>query len=44
VKLSATIAMALGLWGAWMAYIRAPGFPAQVAEQFRIVYDFLLVT
>ncbi|MGY4396364.1 NADH-quinone oxidoreductase subunit L [Sphingomonas sp. UYAg733] len=42
VKLSATIAMAVGLWGAWMAYIRAPGFPAQVAEQFRVVYDFLL--
>ncbi|QNA84288.1 NADH-quinone oxidoreductase subunit L [Sphingomonas sp. So64.6b] len=42
VKLSATIAMALGLWGAWMAYIRAPRFPAQVAEQFRVVYDFLL--
>jgi NADH-quinone oxidoreductase subunit L len=42
VKLSATIAMALGLLGAWMAYIRTPGFPAQVAEQFRVVYDFLL--
>lgn len=42
VKLSATIAMALGLLGAWMAYIRAPRFPAQVAEQFRVVYDFLL--
>lgn len=42
VKLSATIAMLLGLWGAWMAYIRNPGFPAKLAGQFRVLYDFLL--
>jgi NADH-quinone oxidoreductase subunit L len=42
VKLSATIAMLLGLWGAWMAYIRNPGFPAKLASQFRVLYDFLL--
>ncbi|MES2059031.1 MAG: proton-conducting transporter membrane subunit, partial [Pseudomonadota bacterium] len=42
VKLSATIAMALGLWGAWMSYVRAPAFPGQVAEQFRVLYRFLL--
>ncbi|QNQ11558.1 NADH-quinone oxidoreductase subunit L [Sphingomonas alpina] len=42
VKLSATIAMALGLWGAWMSYVRAPAFPAQVADQFRVLYRFLL--
>jgi NADH-quinone oxidoreductase subunit L len=42
VKLSATIAMLLGLWGAWMAYIRNPEFPAKLADQFRVLYDFLL--
>jgi len=42
IKLSATIAMLLGLWGAWFTYIRSPGFPAAVAEQFRIGYRFLL--
>ena len=42
VKLSATIAMLLGLWGAWMAYIRNPGFPAKLAGQFSLLYDFLL--
>ena len=42
VKLSATIAMLLGLWGAWMAYIRNPGFPAKLAGQFSVLYDFLL--
>ncbi|MEO7687973.1 MAG: proton-conducting transporter membrane subunit, partial [Sphingomonas sp.] len=42
VKLSATIAMLVGLWTAWMMYIRSPGFPAALAEQFRVVYGFLL--
>jgi len=42
IKLSATIAMLLGLWGAWFAYIRRPAFPAAFAEQFRIGYRFLL--
>ena len=42
VKLSATIAMLVGLWTAWMMYIRAPGFPAALADQFRVVYGFLL--
>jgi len=42
VKLSATIAMLVGLWSAWMMYIRSPGFPAALAEQFRVVYGFLL--
>ncbi len=42
VKLSATVAMLVGLWTAWMFYIRAPQFPAQLAEQFRILYRFLL--
>jgi len=42
VKLSATIAMLLGLVSAWYAYLRNPGFPAQVAEQFHVLYRFLL--
>lgn len=42
VKLSATIAMLVGLWTAWVMYIRSPGLPAAVVEQFRVVYDFLL--
>ena len=42
VKLSATIAMLVGLWTAWMMYIRSPGFPAALVDQFRVVYTFLL--
>jgi NADH-quinone oxidoreductase subunit L len=34
--------MLVGLWTAWMMYIRAPGFPAELASHFRIVYGFLL--
>nr|WP_276046395.1 MULTISPECIES: NADH-quinone oxidoreductase subunit L [unclassified Sphingomonas] len=42
IKLSATIAMLLGLVTAWYAYIANPGFPVAVASQFRILYRFLL--
>ncbi len=42
VKLSATIAMLLGLLGAWVAYIRSPTLPARVASHMRILYGFLL--
>ena len=42
IKLSATIAMLLGLGTAWYAYLRNPHFPAVFAEQFRIGYRFLL--
>jgi NADH-quinone oxidoreductase subunit L len=42
IKLSATIAMLLGLLTAWYAYIRAPGTPAAVAGQFESIYRFLL--
>jgi len=42
VKLSATIAMLLGLWGAWVAYVRNPGLPGRIAGQFSVLYDFLL--
>jgi NADH-quinone oxidoreductase subunit L len=42
VKLSATVAMLSGLAIGWFAYIRNPRFPAQFAEQFRVIYLFLL--
>jgi NADH-quinone oxidoreductase subunit L len=42
IKLSATIAMLLGLVTAWYAYIANPSFPVAVASQFRILYRFLL--
>jgi NADH-quinone oxidoreductase subunit L len=42
IKLSAAIAMLLGLGTAWYAYVRDTRFPAAVAEQFRVLYDFLL--
>jgi NADH-quinone oxidoreductase subunit L len=42
VKLSATIAMLLGLAIAWYAYLRRPAFAGQFADNFRVVYTFLL--
>ena len=42
VKLSATIAMLLGLGIAWYAYIKRPSLPAAFAEQFGVLYRFLL--
>jgi len=42
IKLSATIAMLLGLLTAWYAYIRNTAFPVAMADQFRILYRFLL--
>ncbi|MFS0771386.1 NADH-quinone oxidoreductase subunit L [Sphingomonas sp. 1P08PE] len=42
IKLSATIAMLLGLYTAWYSYIRNTRFPAMVTEQFGVLYDFLL--
>jgi NADH-quinone oxidoreductase subunit L len=42
VKLSATIAMLLGLLGAWVAYIKSPTLPASVASHMRVLYGFLL--
>ena len=41
-KLSASIAMLLGLFTAWTMYIRSPDLPGKVAAQFSVVYDFLL--
>ena len=42
IKLSASIAMLLGLFGAWYAYIRNTAFPAAVTDQFAVVYRFLV--
>lgn len=42
VKLSATFAMLGGLLIGWLAYIKAPDFPAKFAAQFHVVYAFLL--
>jgi NADH-quinone oxidoreductase subunit L len=42
IKLSATVAMLLGLLAAWVGYIRSPDLPGKVADQFRILYRMLL--
>ncbi|MBX3564668.1 MAG: NADH-quinone oxidoreductase subunit L [Sphingomonas sp.] len=42
VKLSATVAMLSGLLIGWLAYVKAPEFPARFAEQFNVLYRFLL--
>ena len=42
VKLSATIVMLLGLFGAWVAYIRSPDIPARFTATFGLLYKFLL--
>ncbi|MBB5713969.1 NADH-quinone oxidoreductase subunit L [Sphingomonas aerophila] len=42
VKLSATIAMLLGLVSAWYAYIRKPETPAAVANSLPLLYKWLL--
>ena len=42
IKLSATVAMLLGLFGAWLAYIRSPRLPDQTAAQFGVLYRLLL--
>jgi len=42
VKLSASVAMLLGLFSAWYAYLAKPELPAQMAKQFSVLYDFLL--
>ena len=41
VKLSATIAMLLGLWIAWNNYIRNPGAAAAFVRQFPAVHRFV---
>jgi len=41
-KLSASIAMLLGLLTAIQLYLRKPDLPGKIAAQFSVVYDFLL--
>ena len=41
VKLSATVVMLLGLFTAWYGYIRNPKFPAAVADQLGVIYQFV---
>ena len=41
VKLTATIVMLIGLFVAWMAYIRDTSIPVKTAEQLGPVYRFL---
>ena len=42
VKLSATIAMLLGLGFSWYAYIGKPGLAGAIADNFRVLHTFLL--
>lgn len=42
VKLSATVVMLLGLFGAWVAYIKSPSIPARFTATFGLLYKFLL--
>lgn len=42
VKLSATVVMLLGLFGAWVAYIKSPTIPARFTATFGLLYQFLL--
>ncbi|WP_404369055.1 NADH-quinone oxidoreductase subunit L [Sphingomonas sp. MMS24-J45] len=42
VKLSATIAMLTGLFGAYIFYIRSPQAPVKLAETYRPIYLWLL--
>ena len=41
-KIATFLAMLLGLFGAWLAYIRSPSLPKATAEQVEVLYRFLL--
>ncbi|WP_324260265.1 NADH-quinone oxidoreductase subunit L [Altererythrobacter sp. H2] len=41
VKLTATFVMLLGLFGAWLAYIKDTSIPAKFVEQFSFVHRFV---
>ncbi len=41
VKLAATIVMLIGLFGAWMAYIRRTDLPKRFTTTFDALYDFI---
>ena len=42
VKLAASIVMLIGLFAAWYVYIRNWGLAAKIADQFELLYQFLL--
>ena len=42
VKLSATVAMLIGLGAAWFAYIKSPDLPGKIATNIGGLYRFLL--
>ena len=42
VRYAATIVMLLGLFGAWLAYIRSTDIPAKFTGTFEVLYDFIL--
>jgi NADH-quinone oxidoreductase subunit L len=42
VKLSPAVVMLVGLFIAWQAYVRRPGWPDAFVGQFRVLYVFLL--
>ena len=41
-KIATFLVMLLGLFGAWLAYIRRPSLPAATADQVQVLYRFLL--
>lgn len=41
VKYSAFVVMLLGLFGAWLAYIKDTSIPGKFVEQFRYVHNFV---
>jgi NADH-quinone oxidoreductase subunit L len=41
VKLAATVVMLLGLFGAWLAYIRSTDLPRKFTTTFDALYDFI---
>ncbi len=42
VKIATFLVMLLGLFGAWLAYIRSPSLPKATTEQVEVLYRFLL--
>ncbi|MBY0582373.1 MAG: NADH-quinone oxidoreductase subunit L, partial [Sphingomonas sp.] len=42
VKLSTAIVMLLGLYGAWLVYVRRPALAGQIADHLRVLHNFLL--
>ncbi len=41
-KIATFLVMLLGLFGAWLAYLRRPSLPVSTAAQWHVLYDWLL--